>query len=400
MPKPTSPHHYPTIRAAVGFLNEQGFKIGKTKFNDAVKDGLVRRDACGQFLDEDLLAFAREDAAPPSSVKASKPPQIFPAVTPSGYIRTQKAAVEFLQRQNFTISLTKFNKDYNAGFVPCEQAGLFREEDLLAYARGETVTQDREAEPDWGELITFVPWDEDSTKPLKKSPIEPGAPQKIILEPPENQQALDPEAAWLPLGLKELLLGIMADGVINAHEAETLRQWLTARPDAGGYAVRTLRARLETLLSNGDFNCRDGKALFQILKGLLAGFLPDWAHDRHLPGEAILYNGRGVQGLMLTPEIPGLYDVVADIDLTATFCFTGIFAFGERADLEAAAVAHGGDICQRPVKNAPCYVVVGSVASPDWAHGNYGRKVEQGLRYREGGAAVKIISEDVWAAAL
>lgn len=394
MPKPTSPRHYPTIRAAVLFLNEQGFKIGKTKFNDAVRDGLVHRDACGQFLDEHLLAYAREDAAPPPSVKASKPSKILPAVTPSGYVRTQKAAVEFLQRQSFTLSLTKFNKDYNAGLVPCEQAGLFRKEDLLAYARGETVTaiQNPEEEPDWDDLITIDPWEE---APTKTAP-----PLEMLLEPPDNPQALDPEVAWMPMGLKELLLGIMADGVINAHEAETLRQWLAARPDAGGYAVRTLRARLETMMGNGDFNCHDGKALFHMLKGLLAGFLPEWAHERHLPGEAVLHNGKAVQGLMLTPEIPGLYDVVADIDLTATFCFTGIFAFGERADLEAAAVAHGGSICQRPVKNAPCYVVVGSVASPDWAHGNYGRKVEQGLRYREDGAAVKIISEDIWAAAL
>lgn len=38
--------------------------------------------------------------------------------------------------------------------------------------------------------------------------------------------------------------------------------------------------------------------------------------------------------LVLTPEIPGLYDAVSEIDWNAAFCFTGIFAFGKRNDCE------------------------------------------------------------------
>ncbi|WP_297669022.1 BRCT domain-containing protein [uncultured Desulfovibrio sp.] len=197
-----------------------------------------------------------------------------------------------------------------------------------------------------------------------------------------------------------MALGIMADGVINVSEAEMLARWLAMRPDAGGYAVQTLRERLDAVLQSGDFNCRTGKALFQTLKGLLAGFLPEWMHETPVPGVATVHSGRTVQGLVLTPDIPGLYDKPCYIDLTATFCFTGIFAYGERSDVEAAAVAHGGSTCGHPVKSRPCYVVVGSVASPDWAHGHYGRKVEQAMRFREEGAPVQIISEDTWAAAL
>lgn len=55
----------------------------------------------------------------------------------------------------------------------------------------------------------------------------------------------------------------------------------------------------------------------------------------------------------------------------------------------------GGVAVQRPIKVAPCYVVVGSVASPDWAHGCYGRKNELAMRYREEGGPLKIVSEDM-----
>lgn len=39
--------------------------------------------------------------------------------------------------------------------------------------------------------------------------------------------------------------------------------------------------------------------------------------------------------LIRVPEIPGLFDDISEIDWSALFCFTGIFAFGERHDCEA-----------------------------------------------------------------
>ena len=47
------------------------------------------------------------------------------------------------------------------------------------------------------------------------------------------------------------------------------------------------------------------------------------------------------------------------------------------------------------------YLVIGTFASQDWAHNNYGRKIEKSIKYNEDGRAnIAIISEDAWADAL
>lgn len=283
------------------------------------------------------------------------------------YFRTQLAAVSFLSGQGFKISKSKFNRDFQEGLIPCTSDKQFRAEDLLAYAQN-----------------IFSP---------PKSAVPPEPVRATLTEAPAEND--------LPPEFRGLCLGIMADGVINVSEAEQLAAWLANSPQAKSYAMTRLRKRLEEIMHSGDFTCRRGKELFNTLKGLLKGSLPKWMKDTALPAECGSYNGRPIRGaLMLTPEVPGLYDLVAHIDFSAGFCFSGIFAFGERSDCEAAARAKGGWIASRPLKSETCYLVVGCIANPDWAHGNYGRKIEQAMRYRTEGAAIKIVSEDTWAGKL
>ena len=79
----------------------------------------------------------------------------------------------------------------------------------------------------------------------------------------------------MPPGMVELLLGIMADGKVVESEVAMLEGWLAARPEAEGYAVRTLRHRLEQVRKKG-FDCQEGKDLFQLMASLITGFLPDF----------------------------------------------------------------------------------------------------------------------------
>ena len=42
------------------------------------------------------------------------------------------------------------------------------------------------------------------------------------------------------------------------------------------------------------------------------------------------------------------------------------------------------------------YLVIGTLASRDWAHTSHGRKIESAIKANEEGSAIKIIAEEDW----
>lgn len=82
-----------------------------------------------------------------------------------------------------------------------------------------------------------------------------------------------------------------------------------------------------------------------------------------------------------------------------TFCPTGKFVFGPRAKVERAIVERGGAVSGQPTR-ATDYLVVGSLASRDWAATSYGRKIEAALAMRAAGGGIVIVGEDALVAAL
>jgi len=80
------------------------------------------------------------------------------------------------------------------------------------------------------------------------------------------------------------------------------------------------------------------------------------------------------------------------------FCFTGTFAFGSRKDCETAVVTRGGEAGS--LVRATRYLVIGVYATDSWAHSSFGRKIEQAVAWRSGGAPISIVSEEDWVATL
>jgi hypothetical protein len=80
-----------------------------------------------------------------------------------------------------------------------------------------------------------------------------------------------------------------------------------------------------------------------------------------------------------------------------SFCFTGVFIFGDgdRNQCEAAVRARGGCCYERPARDLN-YLVVGSFIEPAWAHQRFGRKIEATLELKSHGLKCKIISEKHW----
>ena len=78
-----------------------------------------------------------------------------------------------------------------------------------------------------------------------------------------------------------------------------------------------------------------------------------------------------------------------------SFCCTGQFIFGTRTACEKAIVERGGSVCDG-VRVDLGYLVIGMMATHDWAHSTFGRKIEKAVEYRNKGRAIYIVGEEQW----
>lgn len=204
-----------------------------------------------------------------------------------------------------------------------------------------------------------------------------------------------------PDALVGICQGILSDGRVVADEARFLLQWLTKSEEHQHIpAIKRLRQRVEAMLADGAFTSSEGRQLAELLNSLVidAGESVVPSHSPSI-SPACTRPPRTVQrdGFKLIPADQKIFDKPELIDFSSAFCFTGIFAFGERHDCERVTADLGGIIKKAPVSGMPCYVVVGSIASPDWAYGNYGTKIEKGMQLRTSRKPTQIIHEDQWA---
>lgn len=81
------------------------------------------------------------------------------------------------------------------------------------------------------------------------------------------------------------------------------------------------------------------------------------------------------------------------------FCFTGTFTYGSRKACETAVIERGGVI--EKVNYNLDYLIVGSDINKQWAHQNYGRKIERALEIKQrSGDRPYIIHESDWVKSL
>lgn len=73
------------------------------------------------------------------------------------------------------------------------------------------------------------------------------------------------------------------------------------------------------------------------------------------------------------------FQIPDKIDFSANFLVTGSFIIEKREKIEAIIKENGGKIQNGP-NSKTNYIIVGSLASPGWVHGNYGRKIEAALK--------------------
>lgn len=177
-----------------------------------------------------------------------------------------------------------------------------------------------------------------------------------------------------------LCKGCLADGVVNQLEAEFLFNWLKVNDNLRDeWPASVLWVRLNEYLEDGVLDENEREELLDVL--------------RQTAGDGERF-GPASKSTALCFDDP-LPSITFD---TTRFCFTGQFAYGSRRECEMAVRSLGGDVLPNPViKGGGCILVVGTLASREWKHGNFGTKIMKAMDYRDKGHPIHIIPEDHWA---
>lgn len=199
-----------------------------------------------------------------------------------------------------------------------------------------------------------------------------------------NQDLLRIHGARLVQRDIDQLLGIcefsLQDGMIDQAEAESILAWLNSHKEClDTWPANILYDRLRSMLADGVLDDQE--------QGDLLGLILQISQPRSTDGAIV------PSALPLNePQPPVMFS-------GKSFCFTGVFDFGSRAECQAVVTDLGG-ACIHGIKKKLHYLVVGNIGSETWRHTSFGAKIAKAVEYRDKGIPIAIISESHWAAHL
>lgn len=177
-----------------------------------------------------------------------------------------------------------------------------------------------------------------------------------------------------------LCSGLVADQVLNDGEITFLDTWLAENADvAASFPGNIIADRLHAVLADGVVTEDERADLMETLTKVSGGAVQD----------------HGVASGMATRL--GVEEAgAAEIEIPGrAFCFTGKFVYGPRARCESAVADRGGRVISGVTRELD-YLVIGTLASRDWAHTSHGRKIEKAQAMRADGHSVLVLGEEVW----
>lgn len=222
--------------------------------------------------------------------------------------------------------------------------------------------------------------------------------EKARMEVPKTtERALDARRFRNTLLLQGIALGIVAKGRVNRKDALLVARWISDHPtlwEEEGINVLLQESNHLSLVSARDFN-ETACLLYQKLCEFLR------SNRLTVPKIRLEVAPQKKDNVCtIIPKYDPLFDHVEEIEFSASFCFTGTFAFGTREQCEEAAMQHGGWVLTQPAKTSLCYLVVGTATNPQWKEATRGVKLMKAIEYRKEGCPICIIHEDVWAEAI
>lgn len=202
----------------------------------------------------------------------------------------------------------------------------------------------------------------------------------MYIHDPEDPRLLRIHAKRLIKRDVDQLLGIcefaLQDGHVDHDEAEAIFAWL-----------RTHRACLDTWPAN---------ILYDRLRAMLADNVLDIDEQGELLGLiASIARPPAEDGTRLASTLPLNIPAPTLQFADRSFCFTGVFEFGTRADCHEAVERQGGMPAKGITKKLH-YLVIGNIGSEAWRHTSFGTKIAKAVEYREAGVPIAIISETHW----
>lgn len=176
--------------------------------------------------------------------------------------------------------------------------------------------------------------------------------------------------------------GLLADMQLNEGEVRFLQLWLLEHRDiATVWPGSVIAQHVSDVLADGVVSDQKLDHLKTVLQELIGGSLEQ----------------TGAVGGVPT-KLPIDHDAHVEWE-GRSFCFTGKFLYGARGVCEREVSARGGLPAANVVKDLD-YLVIGTLAGPDWINSTYGRKIEQAMAKRSTGSMIQIICEEQWVDAI
>lgn len=176
--------------------------------------------------------------------------------------------------------------------------------------------------------------------------------------------------------------GVLADGAINALEAQFIQRWLVQKRDLlDVWPWNALYDRISVMLQDGHLDSDEERELI----GILAELAPPPAEPAQ-PEEPEQPRSTALP-LTEPPEI---------IFPDKVFVFTGKFALGTRDQCIAETESRGGTASDRITRTVN-YLIIGEIGSRDWATASWVRKIEHAQMLAQDGHPIHIVSEQFWA---
>lgn len=185
--------------------------------------------------------------------------------------------------------------------------------------------------------------------------------------------------------LSELLgfaKGILLDGVVSEEEVNALSDWLQAHPAVtAAWPGARIAQRVEAILADGIVSESERDDLRELLQMVVGG-------------DAGIVCGENASCVLPLDDPPPNIVFPGKV-----FTLTGKFVMAPRKVCVSLTEAAGG-VHKNQVSSKTNYLIIGTLASRDWIHTSWGRKIEEAVEQRNRRDDIHIVGEDVWADAL
>lgn len=176
-----------------------------------------------------------------------------------------------------------------------------------------------------------------------------------------------------------IVRGLVADNELGEGEIAFLATWLNDHPEVLlQWPGSVIADRVRGVMEDGVITASEAKDLCATLSELIGGSVAE---------------SGATTGLATRLPVDQCSSLVF---VDHSYCFTGKFILGPRSECEAVVLDRGANV-SGSVTTRLNYLVIGGLASRDWIHTSYGRKIEKAVEYKRKGRPITILAEERWA---